>query len=766
MRKYVCPPWLLGMSVTIFSAIFGVAAWAQSNPVPLINQPVVPTIAALGGPTFTLTVNGTGFVSSSAVQWNGAPLTTQFVSSSQLAASVPASNIAAVSTAAVTVSSPGPGGGVSNSEFLCITTARPAIALTYFSSVEAAGPVPVSVADFSGDGKLDLAMPTGESAVAVALGNGDGTFQPPVTFATGNGPYVVAAADLNHDGNVDLTITNEIDGSVSVLVGNGDGTFQPHVDYAVGNAPEGLALGDFNGDGNLDLAVSNAFDGTVSVLLGNGDGTFQPQLVSQASCGGPALAVGDFEGEGKLDLAVASAGTGNCGVAIMIGNGDGTFQRYGTVGQGGSTAVVTADFNGDGKLDLAYGTASVWVALGNGDGTFSAPVTYPTGGSPNSITVADFNGDGKLDLATASANSTPPFVSTLLGEGNGTFRDPLDQEQVSYGMAAADFNGDGLLDLVTTGSGGAAVLLGSNAEFSSYILNFGTVEVGSTSPPQPVTLTNGANSPLTISSISAAAPFAQTNNCGNNLAAGASCTISVVFAPTGEGTEGGSLTVNDSAVGGSQVVALSGFGSEPLVSLNPVSLNFPQQVVGSITSQKVTLTNTGTAILIISKVSVSGQFTEHNNCSSTLVPGQSCAITVNFKPLSPGTFTGTVSISDNAPGSPQTVSLAGTGTAFSVSPPNLDFGDVVIGQTSAPQTETITNEAKSTQKIIGIHILKRNGSSEFTETSTCGSTLAAGASCNVSVAFSPIKLVSVDATLQVMGGDGVWEIGLGGTGIN
>jgi hypothetical protein len=150
------------------------------------------------------------------------------------------------------------------------------------------------VGDFNGDGKPDLVMANSEvNSVSLLLGNGDGSFQMHVDYATGNAlvvpmplsprtgtdPAAVVVGDLNRDDKADLAITNYGDNTVSVLLGNGDGTFHAHVDYPTGNHPGSVAIGDFNGDGQPDLAVANAGDyqnpRTVRVLLGDGEGRFQ-----------------------------------------------------------------------------------------------------------------------------------------------------------------------------------------------------------------------------------------------------------------------------------------------------------------------------------------------------------------------------------------------------------------------------------------------------------------------------------------------------------
>jgi hypothetical protein len=346
--------------------------------------------------------------------------------------------------------------------------------------------VAITTADVNGDGKLDLIVANDQSnTVGVLLGNGDGTFQAAVSY--GSGGYIamsVAVADVNGDGKPDLLVANECagdceyssNGLVGVLLGNGDGTFQPAVSYNSGGSEAwSVAVGDVNGDGKLDLIVAN--DSSVSVLLGNGDGTFQPAVTY--SGGGSSVAVADVRGDGKLDVVVSSLNGGS--VSVLLGNGDGTFQppvSYNSGGYGFFSSVTVADVNGDGKPDLLvanhcasssadcrYGSAGV--LLGNGDGTFQAAQTYSSVGfAPDSIAVADVNGDGRPDLlianVSAAGGDTYGTVGVLLGNGDGTFQ--AAQTYAAGGPAEAvavgDVNGDGKPDLLVA-NGNAAVFLGN-----------------------------------------------------------------------------------------------------------------------------------------------------------------------------------------------------------------------------------------------------------------------------------------------------------------
>jgi hypothetical protein len=205
-----------------------------------------------------------------------------------------------------------------------------------------------------------------------------------------------------------------------------------------------------------------------------------------------------------------------------------------------------------------------------------------------------------------------------------------------------------------------------SASVSANSLSFGNEAVGVTSQPLSVTLSNNGTGTLIISGIAASANFSETNNCGTSVAAGASCTVSVTFTPGASGALSGILSFTDSEPGSPQTVSLSGTGTTQGaagVSFSPSSLSFGDEVVGT-TSQplSVTLTNNGSATLTVSSIAANSNFAETNDCGTSVVAGGSCAINVTFTPGAAGSESGTVSVTDNAAGSPQVVSLSGTGT--------------------------------------------------------------------------------------------------------
>jgi phospholipase C len=651
----------------------GTGVAAAVNPVPLITQPLVPASVAPGGADFLLTVGGANFVTGSLVQWNGSPLATTYVSRAQLRATVPAADIASPGTGRVAVVNPVPGGGVSGLALLPVTSSSSSVAFSRTNVAVGTTPQSVCSADFNGDGKLDLAVVNQlDNTANVLLGNGDGSFANSSTFPVGNGPTFVRAADFNGDGKLDLVVANQTDNTVLVLLGAGDGTFTVGTSNST-VSPVWLEAGDFNLDSKLDLVAANNVIPAIAVRLGLGDGTFVGGSTPTGIGRGPdSIVVSDFNGDGIPDLAVANK-TSNT-VTVLLGNDDGTFVQGSTPATGAApSAVAAADFDGDGKLDLAAANSAantLSILLGNGDGTFRVAASPSTGKGPTSVVTGDFNGEGKLDLAVT--NSTANTVSLLLGNGDGTFQSHVDSPTgvAPTSITAADFNGDGRLDLVIANSGSntVSVLLqsgGPAVQLSPASLSFATQLINTTSPTQPVMLTNTGSATLTFTAISTTGNYGKQSTCPKNVSPGTSCTVLVAFTPKGKGLRTGVLSFTDNAPGSPQTVPLSGMGT--VVSLSPSSVNFGNQQVGTSSNpQPVMLTNVGPKNLSISSISVTGgnvtDFSQTNTCGTNVPPGGDCTISITFTPQALGSRTASISISDNGGGSPQAISLLGNGT--------------------------------------------------------------------------------------------------------
>lgn len=317
---------------------------------------------------------------------------------------------------------------------------------------------------------------------------------------------------------------------------------------------------------------------------------------------------------------------------------------------------------------------------------------------------------------------------------------------------------------MTGTSGGALIgqgIVGSSQAFIAFpevfggaapsFLDFGPQAVGIKSQ-QTVTLTNtGASTTGQLNHIAVkvtgpeAGDFIASSACaGASLRKSQSCKIVVTFDPLASGNRTASLMIADessltgsAALNSPQVVELFGSGTtggKPGVKLSASALLFSTQLVSTTSAaQTVTLTNTGTATLLTNSITISGDFAQTHTCGTSVAAGKSCTISVKFTPLAAGPLSGTLSIFDNATGSPQKVTLNGTGTIVSLSPEPLNFPTTLLGKTSAPENLTLKNTGKTTLSTTGKSI-----TGDFhLSAQTCTSSLAAGKSCTYSIVFKP-----------------------------
>jgi hypothetical protein len=496
---------------------------------------------------------------------------------------------------------------------------------------------PMAVDDVNGDGEPDLVGITNTGAAIVLLGNGDGSFldlQSVALSSTMNLATAGVAADFNGDGKLDLAVaeTNFSSGQVSVELGKGNGTFKQPIVSPLGTPatdPILMIAADFNGDGKSDLAALDNNGNGFELLLGNGDGSFGTGVDTPLSYSVSSFAAGDFNKDGKADLVVMVGNTNSPTMNIYLSNGDGTFNPGAQYVVYPNSIVSVADVNGDGNLDLVAVTTSGFgspssflVFLGNGDGTFKNPLVGPSDFYSSQAALADFNGDGKVDIAVGVSGFQSSGIAFLAGNGDGTFAKQVYSDPgfgFSGSLIAADFNGDHKLDLAerSNSNSSATLVMGGNGD--------GTFGL-------PVEFDANSNG------FGGGGVFGDFNSDGvSDLGIAGSTTSS-----------------------NTPVVFL--YLSTPTPNVSPTAVSFgPEQVGKTSSPRKVRLTNAGNARLNISGITVSGDFLEQHSCGKSLAVGQSCTIQVNFKPRAKGIRTGQVTITDNAPGRTQRISLKGTG---------------------------------------------------------------------------------------------------------
>jgi hypothetical protein len=739
-----------------------------SSPVPQIANPLVPTAVVPGSPAFTLTVNGTGFVSGSTVYWNGSPRSSTVVSAAQLTAAITASDVATATSGIVTVH--GPSGRISNPVYLLVTT--PASAL-YFGSASVPQTLgtnnwPLLTGDLSGDGFPDLVIGPGENVEAV-LGSGNGGFQYPVYYPVPNSNQVSAGvlADVNNDGNLDLLTFGRSNTFLAndVFLGNGDGTFQPALQEFVGEVYAPLAVGDFNGDGNLDFVYDTPVG--VGIMFGNGDGTFNVGTQISLTYAGAFVSVGDFNRDGIADIAVSQYSyDGNA--SILIGNGDGTFAppvEY-AAGIYPSTLAV-GDLNGDGFPDIGVANEgnTFSVLMNNGDGTFKPAVAY-SGPDPLSsfwtAAFGDFNGDGKLDLATEDAyHCIDRCLYIFPGNGDGTFQPGVAYLHVQNSggsdqgyLSIADFNLDGKLDVLFPGGSIPFVMVqsaGAEPTLDPGSLVFASQAVGSQSPLRYVSLLQPGSTAITINSTTASANFMSDGACVGQVLNGGNyyCETGVYFSPTTTGALTGFLAINSS--GGTQYVSLTGTATPAInIAISPPSLSFGVESLHSTSSSYyINISNTGSQSVDFTSIAITGatpgDFILTNLCSSTVAVGTNCNVQIAFRPTATGPRTASLSIADNVANSPQIVPLSGTGSALHLSNHVLNFGNESVG-TSTSETLVLRNLGTRAIAVADIRIGRIN-SQEYTQTNDC-SIIPVRSSCTITITFTPQFQGLLDSVLS------------------
>jgi hypothetical protein len=451
-------------TVTMNQAARVTASWQRKDAVypPPVVTSVSPAKAPNDVPTL-ITITGSGFQNAAAVTVGGKPCTNAvLLSSNQITCTAPAS---AATCGAQAVAVTNPDAQTDSKTAFSYQSASVAFASPTTLTGTQNGAHRMVVADFNGDGKLDLAHSNSNSnTVSVYLGGAAGAFGTATNMAVGSQPIGIAVGDLNKDNKLDLLVANVGGGSISFLAGDGLGGFAAAADITGFMGPEGLGIGDIDGDTNPDVVVGNGGTSSVLVLKGNGTGGLTMGTPVTVGSNPKYLALVDVNKDGQLDLLVPNQGSNS--VSYRPGNGNGTFGAGMDIAVGiDPYEVIVADVNSDQSQDFLFtssNTNQVGVLLGNGTGAFSAAAGSPfaVGSFPVFMSVADLNGDGRLDFITANQGSSN--LSVLLGNGAGSFAavqgSPFAAGNGATGIATGDFNGDGYIDVANSNYGASSAI--------------------------------------------------------------------------------------------------------------------------------------------------------------------------------------------------------------------------------------------------------------------------------------------------------------------
>jgi hypothetical protein len=506
-------------------------------------------------------------------------------------------------------------------------------------------------------------------------------------------------------------------GGSSARAGFSNGTGQPNTFFELPGSAINGGLLDTNAQTGLinsslnssipGVYVFNAHAGAVvppGFALSTTSLTFPTTAVNQPSSPMPVTVSNTGGSTFAISNIATSAGfsqTGNCLTTLVPGatctanvvfTPTATGAQTGTLtftdSAPGSPHTVTLNGTGTGSAQATLSAPSLTFSSQN-VGTTSAPQTLTltnTGSGPLTITSIAPSGDfaqtnncGATVAAGTSCILSITFTPTATGARSGSV---TLTDNASPATQTITLTGTGVVPAVT---------------LSGTSLTFAVQAIGTTSPIQTATLTNSGSGTVNIASITPSGDFAVTNNCGGTVAAGANCTLSVTFTPTAAGARTGSITVVDNASTSPQTVSLSGTGTSPAqLTLSATSLTLPGTHINqTCTPGTVTLTNTGTAALTISNISItSGPYTETNNCPATLAAGANCSVSVTFVPVVVGTAeAGTLTITSNAASSPDTVALTANGLPACFLAANFPAAAILLGSEST--TFSIAHQACS-----------------------------------------------------------------------
>lgn len=632
--------------------------------------------------------------------------------------------------------------------------------------------------------------PNTSTSTTLNVGGVTASFQ----VTTANGPVVSLSSNSLSFGShptgttsasqsVTLTNTGTAALNISTIVMAGD--------YALANTStcaNGGTVAAGGGSCKIDVTFSptttGARPGSVTI---NSNAASSPDTITLSGTGtGPVPAVTlnptslSFPGQnvGTTSTAMSSTLT-NTGTASLTITSLAASAHYAVVNGNNSCPTGTPiAVNASCTINVTY---SPTAATANGADTGNVTIMS---NDPNSPTFLTLSGTGLAPIVGLSPNprtfpdtnvgsTSAAQTVTLSNSGNGTLNissisvSPAEYAKANTGTCGATLGSGqscainitftpaatgarpGTLTVVT---GNASPLqytvnLSGNgttpatATLSPTTLSFGGQNVGTTSAAQTVTLSNSGT--LTLNNIvishtgDYATPAAATNPCGTSLAGGASCNISVTFAPTATGSRPGTLTVSSSA--GTSGATLSGTGTTPPTATLSTPQAFPAQLVGTTSApQTITLTNSGTLPLNNIAITHTGDYATptaaSNPCGVTLAGGTSCNISVTFTPTATGTRTGTLTVSSSAPAGNSVANLSGTGIApaLTLSPTTLTFPQTTVGSSSAVQTSTLTNSGTAALNVGAIA-----ASGDYTQTNDCPATLTPNAHCTISVTFTP-----------------------------
>jgi len=600
----------------------------------------------------------------------------------------------------------------------------------------------------------------------------------PASISFGNvtvGQSATQTVSLTNNGNAGLTITAAtISGSgmkmsglsLPATIGAGQNTsfsvqFAPTAAGGVTGAivftdgaidsPQTLSLAGAGLAANATLIANPGSIAFGNVVVGNSN----PQTVTLTNTGATTITISQASASGSgftmsgLALpATLAAGQGTSFTAQFAPTATGAVSGSISITSTATNSTLTIAMTGtgtQGQLSANPASVNFGSLLVGSSGSVGVTLTN-TGTASVTISAGTASGTG----FTMSGLTTP---ITLNPEQNTSFNVKFSPTAAGAASGSISISSNAPGSPLTIGLSGTGVAGQPQLSINPGSVNFGNVQVSSTSSPQTITLTNTGNATLTISAASASGSGFSMSGLAipTNINAGQSASFTASFAPTTAGAASGNISITSNAPGSPASIALSGTGTQPQLSANPSSASFGNVVTGNNNSQTISLTNGGTATLTISQANVSGAGFSITGLSlpATISAGKSATFNAVFAPTSAGAATGSVSIVSNAPNSPLSISLSGTGVAatqlLGANPTSLSFGNVNDGSSST-LTVTLTNNGNSSVTISGV---TPTGAGFSANGVGSGTTLTPNQSVTLNVVFAPTAAGSVSGSISV-----------------
>lgn len=693
-------------------------------PVPVVSS-ISPLTAQTGSPPFTLRLSGYGFSPASVIDLNGEPLPTTYTDYTTLSATVPSSFLSSASEIEVTVVNPAPGGGTSNSFPLDIYQMLPipAVALAGIpgtNTVYAAIPqqastnpntvIPINAAT----GVAGAPIPVGKNPQLLAVSS-DGNY----LFVAEQGDQTIQRINLQ-TATVDETFPYPTPSA---------GLVPSAVDmHGVPGSPQSVVV-DFSTPAELALYDNTGLVSSVAIRLAtfaflNGPGTIYGIDSSQ---GLNYLPLVTLDSQGLHYTPVTSTDVPPYAIGYEL-QSDGT-SLYTSSGQiwNPSSESLVGNFNSTIVNLTSPGADSIRVDP-------STARTFMLGVQP----YAEYAGPALLNALTLSSynNKTQQLVGMIpfVSDYWPTAASLLQWGSDGFAFIAAA-PGTANPEIYLMHSSLATTPLLGQLSLAPGGLTFGNVDVGTSGVSKNVTLTNTGTGPLVIDNIFVVGTedYSQTNNCGNSVPAGSSCTITVTFTPTKAGFDNAGMEFDTSAPLPVQELYFAGYGIVSLsTAVAPSSLSFARQQVGAASSpQTVTISNTGTGQATITNTAITGpnaaDFHFSDSCAPVIQVAGNCPIAVTFSPAAAGSSSASLVISDNSTSSPHTVALSGPGSDFTVSGPSSGVA-ISVGQSANFQIALTTTGGPT----LGSVTFSASGNPPDTTVSFTPATLPSGTTSGIS----------------------------------